>query len=304
LASAPPTRAIEKLVAIGQIDSDGTVDLQPFDRVHTAFSSGAGITGEFSIELLGDKNEVLLEHRFDAQKNADGEAKAVGFMEFVPWHKGTTRILLKRNGLIVAERVVSQHAPSVRVLSPNGGEYLGTNTTITWEGSDPDGDPLNYTVLYNTGTDSTWWPIATGVTSNTINVDTSLWPGSAKGRVKVRVTDGVNTAEDLADDTFIVPQKQPMVAILNGEAREKTGLEAPMQLTAFAYDPEDGLLPETSFTWTSDQDGLLEPGRQMKLGSLSPGNHVITLTVTDSQGRTATAQVTKVIQRTPDKQPR
>ena len=304
LALAQRVRPAEKLIVIGQVEAGGAVELQPFERANTSFSSGDGAGGEFSLELLGDKNEVLIEHRFDAQAVSHSEGETMGFTEFVPWHKGATRILLKRKGLILAERMVSQHAPSVRVISPNGGEYLGTDTTITWEGSDPDGDPLTYTVLYNSGTDSTWWPIATGITANAISVDTSLWPGGAKGRVKVQVTDGVNTAEDVADDAFIVPQKQPMVAILNAEAGKDRGDEAPTQLTAFAYDPEDGLLPETSLTWTSDRDGMVEHGRQMKLQNLSPGTHVITLTVTDSQGRSATAQVTKVVQRTPDKQQR
>jgi hypothetical protein len=92
-----------------------------------------------------------------------------------------------------------------------------------------------------------------------------------------------------------------MVAILNAEAGKELGQEGQTQLTAIAYDPEDGLLPENSLTWTSDRDGQLEHGRQVKLQKLSPGTHVITLTVTDSQGRTATAQVTKLVRQTPDK---
>lgn len=292
---AQRAKPVEKLVAVGQINADGTVDLQPFFHTNTAASSGDGKEGEFSLELLGDKNEVLVEHRFDGQAMSHNEKEAMGFTEFVPWQAGTKRIVLKRNGLAIAERLVSQHAPSVLVVSPRGGEFVGSEATISWEASDPDGDPLTYTVLYNDGKDTTWWPIATNVTTNMITVDTSLWPGSAKGRVMVRATDGVNSTEGVSDNAFTVAQKAPMVAILNAETD---------QLTGVAYDPEDGLLPAAKFTWNSDRDGLLEPGRQVKLQSLSAGSHVLTLTVTDSQGHTATAQVTKLVQRTPDKSPR
>jgi hypothetical protein len=297
-------KPMEKLVAVGQVNVDGTVDLRPFYRVNTTSGSGDGAAGEFSLELLGSKNEALVEYRFDAQESSHDAEGAMGFTEFVPWHAGARRIVLKRKEVILAERWVSAHTPTVRVLSPNGGEWLGKDTTITWEASDRDGDPLSYTVLYNTGTDATWWPIATGVTATSISVDTSLWPGSAQGRVMVRVTDGVHTAEDVADNTFTVQQKKPMVAILNAEVGKERGLEAPTKLMAVAYDPEDGLLPESSLTWISDRDGLLESGRQVKLESLSQGNHVLTLIVTDSQGLTATAQVTKIVRRTEDKQHR
>jgi hypothetical protein len=294
-AQARTTAPAEKLVAIGQLKSDGTIDLQPFYRTSTAFSSGDGATGEFSLVLLDAKDRVLLEHRFDTQTISHDEAGASGFTEFVPWQADTQRIVLKRKDTILAERTVSSHAPTVRVVSPNGGEWLGNKAVIDWEARDADGDPLTYTVLYNNGTDSTWWPIATGITETSLSVDTTLWPGSEHARLMVRASDGVNSTEDATDKAFVVPQKSPLVAILNADSE---------QLTGVAYDPEDGLLPAANLTWTSDRDGKLEHAQQVKTQRLSTGNHVITLTVTDSQGRTATAQITKHVKQAPEKEPR
>lgn len=201
---------VEKLVAIGQIGADGSVDLKPFHRVVTGFNSGSGALGEFSLELLDEQGRILVLHRFDAQAIPHDATGRKGFTEFAPWHASARRIVLKHNETTLVVRTVSPNAPTVRVLSPNGGESLGTEATILWEASDPDGDPFTYTVLYNNGADSTWWPIATGVTTTAIKVDASLWPGSSRGRVMVRVTDGVYTAEDVTETAFSIPQKSPL----------------------------------------------------------------------------------------------
>lgn len=244
---------------------------------------------------------MLVEHRFDAKNDDQYETETLGFAEVMPWHAATERIVIKRKGVALAERRVSPHAPTVRVLSPNGGESIGAQANITWEASDSDGDPLSYTVFYNTGMDAIWWPIATGVTTTTISVDTSLLPGSAQGRVRVRMTDGMNTAEDDSDGAFVVPQKSPLVIIINPIAGRGIGPGEQSLLIGAAYDPEDGFLPGAGLTWTSDRDGLIGHGRQVEMKALSPGSHVITLTATDSQGQTATAQVKSLVRRIPAK---
>src|SRR5262249_33374293 len=148
---------VEKLVAMGQFKADGSVNLQPFFRAVTSYNSSSGKSGEFSLELFDNQGRLLIQHRFDAKAISHADVGTMGFTEFVPWNTNAKRIVLKRKDLVLAERTVSSHAPTVRVLSPNGGELLGTETNIIWEASDPDGDPLSYTVLYNNGTDKTWW---------------------------------------------------------------------------------------------------------------------------------------------------
>ncbi len=284
------TEATEKLVVSGQIGANGVAELQPFYRDVTAADSGTGEQGEFSLELLDEKGGVLIEHRFDAMAVTHDEAGTLGFNEFVPWRAGAKRIVLKRKGFPLADREVSAQAPKVRLLSPNGGERLANEATIYWEGRDADGDPLTYSVLYNNGEDSIWWPVATGITANSISVDTSLWAGSAKGRLMVRATDGVNSAEDVSDAGFTVAQKTPMIGVLN----EKEALDA-SQLIGVAYDPEEGLLPASRLVWTSDRDGRIDLGPKVRVEKLTAGTHTLTLTVTDSQGQTSTTQVKSLV---------
>jgi glucose/arabinose dehydrogenase len=62
-------------------------------------------------------------------------------------------------------------------------------------------------------------------------------------------------------------------------------------LRGTATDPEDGTLSGASVKWTSTRDGQLGTGDSIRVSTLSAGNHVITLTATDSKGLSASATV-------------
>lgn len=289
------TAQTEKLVVLGRIGRDGTVTLRPFNRVTTSYSSGPGTAGELSVDLVDAGGRTLLSHHFSARHV--GGSNASVFNEFVPWKAGTQLILIKRGGVVLAKRTVSPHKPWVRVVSPKGGETWGAKATITWEAGDDDHDPLTYTVLYNSGLDPSWIPIASGVTGLSTTVDTALLPGSPKARIRVRATDGVNTAEAESGGTFAVPDKSPLVVILGPVNGQTIPAGTPLRLIGAAYDPEDGMLPSSSLTWTSDRDGLMGQGERLRMRSLSRGPHVITLTATDSQGRVVKARVNVTVGR-------
>ena len=145
----------------------------------------------------------------------------------------------------------SPSAPSARITHgcalrvPKEDETWGGKATITWEAGDDDHDPLTFTVLYNNGVDQLWLPIANGVTNLSASVDTALLPGSTKARVRVRVSDGVNSAE--ADSaTFTVSEKPPQIAILAPTNGQVLAPDTVTELVGSVYDPEDGMLPGTS----------------------------------------------------------
>lgn len=58
-----------------------------------------------------------------------------------------------------------------------------------------------------------------------------------------------------------------------------------------AQDPEDGALGGGSLVWESDRDGQLGTGTAFTREDLTPGDHTITLTATDSEGDTGTDSV-------------
>jgi hypothetical protein len=281
--------AADKLVISGNIDETGVATLRPFHIVKTTFARGSGASGDLSVSLLDAAGKTLLTYRFSGQ--AISNSTSVAFNELVPWKAETKKIVLKRHQTILAERAVSANKPFVKVTRPNPGETWGEKATVTWEAGDADKDSLSYTVFYNSGADQSWVPIATDVTGLSVSVDTALLVGSKKARVRVRATDGVNTTEADSAGTFTVPEHPPLVAIVgmaNGNVLCREGAE----FSGTAYDPREGMLSGTHLKWGSDRDGTLGIGPHIKTTKpLSIGAHVITLTATNNQGRTASKRV-------------
>jgi hypothetical protein len=286
---------VEKVVIVGHINSDNSVAWLPFYRVTTDHVSSPGNSGAYSLELLDAHGAVLYTHRFDPLAGTHDEAENLAFAEFVPWQGGTAKIVLKHGEQPLAERAVSAHTPTVTLLSPNGGETLEDQVTVHWLAADPDGGSLHFTIFYNSGTDTVWWPVVSDITGSYYTLDTTLLPGSSQGRFKIRVTDGVNSAEDESDGTFIVPQKSPLVGITHPLPGEHLHAGTDANLVAAVYDVEDGYLPDDNLVWSSDVDGELGHGHHVHHAELTPGTHTLTLTVTDSQGQTADFQVTVTV---------
>jgi len=140
---------------------------------------------------------------------------------------------------------------------------------------------LEYSILY-TPDGSNWTPIATGINETTYEFDTTQIAGGENCLVKVIVSDGINTAEDKSDAAFTVVRKPPTVTIISPADSSTMVATRPSPLLASGYDPEDGMLDDTNFSWSSDIDGILGTGASVYLDSITPGGHTITVTGEDN----------------------
>ena len=175
-----------------------------------------GIKGNYSIVLLDEKRRLLSRFPFNvtfqvlyeqngtfAKENVECEP----FVFDIPYLNDTRFIeIWDSQNKSLAIRVVSENGPVVNVVFPNGGEVLeaGKNYTISWEGYDADGDQLLYSVAYSPDNGQTWIPIAFEINQTSIIWDTTNAKESNQYLIKVIATDGVNTAEDTSNSTFIV----------------------------------------------------------------------------------------------------
>ena len=198
----------------------------------------------------------------------------------VPWPDGAASLDLLIDGVVV-DSLTPSTAPAV-TIDPVAAEP-GRQFTLTWSGTDPDGDPLLYSVLWSVDGGTTWQVIDTGFPDNSgeIDADALQLPG---GQVHLRVTasDGFTTGSDEIGP-LTIPTGAPTGFIVGPELVAQHGTE---ELTFHVNDPEDG--PITTGTWTSDLDGELHEGRIVNTRYLSLGTHQISVALTDSDGNQLT----------------
>ena len=153
--------------------------------------------------------------------------------------------------------------------------------TVSWAGGDADGDPLSYTIYASGDGGASWRMVACGLSAETAELDTTFWPATGQGMLRVVASDGVNVGSAEAGP-FTVPAHPPAVAITAPADREALTPGYPAILAAAGYDAEDGQLPDDAFVWSSDRDGPLGAGETLVVDLLSAGWHQIRVDVTDS----------------------
>jgi hypothetical protein len=75
---------------------------------------------------------------------------------------------------------------------------------------------------------------------------------------------------------------------------EKTTVEPSLLLRGTAYDLQDGVLRGNALTWCSNLEEKLGEGSPLQI-SLKPGQHVVTLTATNSHGLSASHQISVTV---------
>ena len=98
--------------------------------------------------------------------------------------------------------LTENRAPTVEVITPNGGEVLNGTITIEWESVDFDSDPLTYDVFYSDNNGSDWTILDSGLTGLTLDWNTTLHDDGVGYMIRVAVSDGTLAAMDDSDAPF------------------------------------------------------------------------------------------------------
>jgi hypothetical protein len=280
--------------------ADGSVDLWPM-WLRSAAEGGRprrSAGGANAIVLFDSQGNELLRHGFDTTPVSNhGRISRSTFDEDVPWHPDTQRISLTRHGVVVAERSVSAAAPTVHVISPNGGERWPAegDITVRWEAADSDADALSFTVDYSADAGRTWEGIASNVKRTSYTLHAWEVPASGEALVRVRASDGIRTSGDVSDAPFETATKPPVLGILGIADQTTVPAGRPLTLRGIGVDPDGGMLRGMALEWTSDRDGHLGSGEILSVTHLSPGPHSITLRGTDRHGEQSSTHVQVIV---------
>lgn len=280
------------LVVSGSLQPGGVGQLDPaYDASHLAGQNDEPGTGPYRLELLGPAGELLFTRYFEGGVvEGDTPGASVSFIETMPRPANLTRIVLSDETAQLDEQVITANAPTVQLTTALDGLLVDEPLAVTWTGHDADGDQLRYVVEYSADGGVSWRTVAVNLTTAAYTLDPAPWPGTTQGKLRVRASDGLNTAESVSDGFFSVPAGAPTVEILSPQpGRLANWLH--VDLVGRGYDREDGPLPETAFAWWVDGQPAGQ-GSIVSLFDLAVGDHVITLAATDSSGQTASAEVT------------
>lgn len=196
------------LYVSGRIRADGTADFAPFETIASYDDIQSDSNGKtFELILEDAPGNVLTRYSFDAAPVSDDGKASRPFSAYVPYEPATTRIVLVREGKLLAQREVSANAPRVTLIGPEEGTYVKGRQSIAWKADDADGDPLTFSVWYSADGGKSWVPLQIGLTGFSADVDFDLVPFSDDAVLRVLASDGVNTTEARSGGRFSAGRK-------------------------------------------------------------------------------------------------
>lgn len=304
LASA--TVAQDYFLVHGQVDLDTDIaEFLPFGRITTASPPPLPPPGDYRLELRDETGAVVdaisVAPQAPVQPEAPLDARVGSFLVAWPFDPTVREVVLLRDGVVLASRPASATPPDLQIEFPNGGETLtGETVALRWSASDADGDPLTYVVQFSPDDGATWETLATNWPETTLEVPLTSLTGTDLGRLRVRAQDGFHTGVDLSDGVFRVPDAPPLLVLRSPEPDRLFVGEQQVVLAADAFDREDGAIPAANLAWRSDVDGALGTGAELAVSAaaLSEGDHLVTVTATDSGGMAAESSVPIRVART------
>ncbi|MBX2997535.1 MAG: hypothetical protein KF893_03420 [Caldilineaceae bacterium] len=241
--------------------------------------------------------EVLAHHEFLTTPPFEHSSGRV-FAAAVPFPQGSVRVTINAQAEpkpLLAQIDISPNPPAVTVIKPNGGEVIGDTLEIEWEGSDPDEDPLRYTIQYSPDNGQTWMALATNIGGNSSVIsDTAGLPASNEAMIRVLVNDGMNTSMDTSNAVFTMSNHPPAPYIGTPVDGARLGTDSQFLFTGGAMDSEDGMLSGDGLAWFINGEAA-GTGVELLVEDLPVGAHTVRLVATDSQNATAETEITVLV---------
>jgi len=236
------------------------------------------------------------------QQDADREDELLAIRELVPYLAGTVRVDIEGPTGVLESVTAGSNPPVVQVSSPNGGELLdGATVPVSWTASDADGDALRFSVQYSRDNGATWEMLAQDIDGTSVELDASNVGSTAQGLFRVWASDGIHTAYDQSNATFVVPNRPPQIAITSPADGSTVAISQTVTFEGMTYDIDTGEMTAEQLTWSSSLDGVLGQGDSLSLATLSAGQHTITFEADDGAGGVADATIVLTVLDDPTK---
>ena len=271
----------------------------PIFVVNNATISASAGSGTWQIQAQNSSGTALFTTAFTPSTPAF-QAPATAALQFpqnfstiIPVTAGVTQILVLNDSNTPVGSVQFGGTPPVPHLTTALSGTVAGAQTIAWTITDPNNSAtFTSRVFYSNDNGADWWFQGQGAI-NSLMLDFDQLPGSSGASlVRVDVSDGVNTGSTVSA-AFSVARKPPNPPTILTPAAGGIFLSGQLvQCQASIYDVDDGLLDGSAVAWSDNVSGALGTGALLNVYGLAPGTHLITVTGTDSDGNSVSAQVT------------
>jgi len=186
---------------------------------------------------------------------------------------------------IYAVAPIPNQAPTATIASPASTSELSSGLPIEFVGTGVDAEDGTLTGAKLSWASSRDGSLGTGttVTRSDLSIGDHV--------VSLSATDSEGVV-GIAQVTVTIVDGPPVVLILVPSADTVVKVGDSVRFEGAASDHVEGAIPGDSLTWVSSRDGALGKGASIAAASLSLGEHVITLSASDSRGTTGVDSVT------------
>lgn len=257
--------------------------------------------GSHAVELVDATGEIIDRHRFDPQfVDVEGtKLNSASFRIRLPADRArdVRGVRLRRGAQVLDRIVVSQKKPTVNIPTPGGegggaGGPWSAERALIWDTGD-DAFDSTAIVLYSPDGGDSWFPAARRVRGRSAKIDTDRLPGGRRGKFRVIVSDGFNTAQADTNFDIEIGNKAPRVQATFARHVEEVVAGDLVGFRGRARDLEDGVLDGDQLVWSIE-------GRVIGVGDkvrtrLPDGEWVVQLEATDTDGVSSVAKVTVLV---------
>ena len=191
-------------------------------------------------------------------------------------------------GQVLATRPASRNAPRVALLAPRVGARVRGALRVAWRARDADGDRLRSSVELSTDGGRRWRVLAFDVSGSATRIPAALLPRTARGRVRVRVSDGLRTTTVRSGRISIAGHAPTLVPLVDAGDRQP-GADERIALAAHAWDDAGRVLSGKALRWESGRR-TLGYGEAISAPAAAIGS-AVTVTARDHVGRSTRRRI-------------
>ncbi len=251
-------------------------------------SRGAATTSAFKV-VVRDSAGVALETAYvdPVFTNAEGGPRpAHPFVFMFPDNGQVASVELANQSGSVLQSYRHIDSPLVAFTSVPNAFARGVPARVAWSAQGPNSSFLLSQLEYSPD-NATWFQLGQPTMANESLVTFVDLPGSDHGRLRVRVTNGLDTAMSVSA-TFSVPTRRAQISISGSPAAQSVLSRYSFRADVTA--PDTGGVGEDRIEWLLD-GAPLGRGSMVSFDVRGAGNHILSVAYTDSSGSASEASV-------------